>query len=354
MSIDGSVKRVLVRAPNWIGDAVMTLPALSGLSRLLPSAEITVLAKPRAVPVYEGQPCVKEVMVYDDRGAHRGLSGRLRLASEVNSAGFGLAVLLQNAFDAAFLAFASRIPERAGYAADMRGALLTMPMRLTPEIRKRHQVHYYLNIIDELGSALGAHAPVEAAPRIHLKEAERDWAARFLRDEGLSERPLAGAAPGASYGPAKRWAPAGFAEVLRGLSDGHGLTPVVFGGHEDNDTCREVVERTGVGCLNLSGRLGLREFMAIAERTRVFVSNDSGPMHVASALGVPTVGIFGSTDPSLTGPSGAAAKVVRRVTDCSPCFERTCRFAHLRCLSSITAAEVLSAAGGLLAMGSRA
>lgn len=338
-------EKILVRAPNWIGDAVMCVPALEALKRLYPASGITVLAKKRAAEVFENHPCVASVMEYDDRGKHGGLKGRLALSGELRKMGFAAAVLFQNAFDAAFLAVISGIPERIGYARDLRTPLLTRAVKVTGGIKKAHQVYYYLNIIRELGGQV----PKSPRPSLHVSEKERAWAEGFLRERGLAG-PLAGASPGASYGPAKMWPPERFAAALSTLSRTHSLTPLVFGGADDRQACAAVKAATP-GAVDLCGELTLRQFMAVLERLRVFLTNDSGPMHLAYALGVPTVAVFGSTDETLTGPLGEASRVVKKEIECSPCFKRTCPYGHYRCLAEVDASEVASVAGGLLERG---
>jgi len=344
MVLDCSVKKILVRAPNWIGDAVMCLPALGALKAKYPGSEISVLTRARAVPVFERNPAVSELIVYDDKSEHRGLKGRLRLSAELKEKGFGLAVLFQNAFDAAFISYISRIPERAGYARDLRTQLLTVKVPVTDEIKKKHQVYYYLNIIE----ALGGGAPKVEAPRIYLSGAEEEWAEGFLEKNGLTGARLLGISPGASYGPAKRWPEASFSELIDGFSASDGTVGIIFGGPEDRDTAKLVSEGTSTRHLNLAGSITLRQFMALLKRTGLFVTNDSGPMHIAAALGVPTVAIFGSTDPVLTGPFGGLSRVVIKKAPCNPCFDRVCRYGHYECLTAITPADVRVAAEGLL------
>ena len=338
MASGGEIKKILVRAPNWIGDAVMCTPALECLKALYPSSGITVLTKGRAVPVFENNPNAAAIIEYDHQGAHSGLGGKLKLRGELKGRGFDLAVLFQNAFDAAFISFISGIPERAGYATDMRSGLLTKAIPVSAEIKKRHQVHYYINIVKALGGSCAS-----SIPKLYISKAEDDWADGFIRKNGLEGSLMAGAAPGASYGPAKMWPSERFAEALAELSASHRLVPLVFGGPEDSATCREVARRMRGKYLDLSGRVTLRQFMALASRMSVFITNDSGPMHISAALGVPTVAIFGSTDPSLTGPLGADVRIVSNNTPCSPCFARTCKFKHYDCLS-IGADEVVKAA----------
>ncbi|MEK7679586.1 MAG: lipopolysaccharide heptosyltransferase II [Deltaproteobacteria bacterium] len=342
------IKKILVRAPNWIGDAVMCLPAIAALNGLYPKAGIFVLAKARVSPVFENNPLIQEVIEYDDIKRHKGIAGRLRLARELRAMGFDLAVLLQNAFDAAFIAYMARIPERAGYSRDFRKQLLTRAIPVTEEIKKAHQVYYYLNI----AVALGAKTPKEPQPALYLSKGEVSWADEFLREKGLGSAILIGASPGASYGPAKRWPEKHFSSVLQRLSKEYGSVPVIFGSKEDLLFAEEVEAGLSGQSLNLAGKLTLRQFMALLKRMSLFITNDSGPMHLSAALNAPTVAVFGSTDPGLTGPVGPFTKVVKAPgIDCSPCFERECRYKHYNCLNEIKPDDVYSACKGIMAKG---
>lgn len=338
--------KILLRAPNWIGDAVMCLPALASLKALYPGSEIYVLTKPRAIPVFENNPSVAGIIAYNDKGEHEGLLGRLRLSRELREKSFDGAVLFQNAFDAALISFLSKIPVRIGYKRDLRGLLLTKPINASKELKKRHQVFYYLNIVKELGGKV----PSGPRPDIVISLEEARLADTFLEENGLKGIPLSGASPGASYGPAKRWSPQGFAEVLTVLNKEKKLFPLIFGGPEDKEACKAVSDKLGSACLDLSGKVTLRQFMALAKRLKVFITNDSGPMHIGAALGVPTVAIFGSTDPVLTGPLGADTVVMMKNVECSPCFERECKLKKnkYKCLTGVTSGEVYGAAEALV------
>jgi len=173
-----AVKKVLVRAPNWIGDAVMSLPALETLKGLYPSAQIYVLAKTRVMPVFENNPSVAGIIEYGRE--HGGFTGRLKLSGELKKHRFDLAVLFQNAFDAALISFLSRIPERAGYARDLRSGLLTRAIPVTEEIKKRHQVYYYLNIVEKLGGR----PPSRITPGLHISREEDLWAGKRTSGQG--------------------------------------------------------------------------------------------------------------------------------------------------------------------------
>lgn len=338
-------KKVLVRVPNWIGDAVMCLPALEALKRLFPSSTITVLARPKVIPVFENNPAVSEILEFGSKKG--GILEKLSISSELKGRGFDTAVLFQNAFEAAFLSFLSRIPERVGYARDLRSAFLTRAVPVDREIKKRHHVFYYLNLVEALGGPMEdeKEAPV---PKLYISEEEAGWASEFLEKKGLPGRPLFGAAPGASYGPAKMWPPERFSSVLKELTEARKGAALVFGGPDDKEACG-ALKRAYPHALDLSGALNLRQSMALMSLLDAFITNDSGPMHISAALGVPTVAIFGSTDSVLTGPVGEKTAVVGKKMECSPCFKRECKYGHYECLRAIEAGEVLKAAKGLLA-----
>lgn len=342
------IRKILVRTPNWIGDAVMCLPAIAALKGLYPKAGISILAKARVSPVFENNPLIKEIIEYDDTKRHKGIAGRLMLAKEIRGMGFDLAVLLQNAFDAALIAFMAAIPERVGYSRDFRKKLLTKAIPVTEEIKKTHQVCYYLNI----AVALGAETPKEPQPMLYLSKGEVSWADEFLIEKGLGSAVLIGASPGASYGPAKRWPARHFSSVLQRLSKEYASVPIIFGSKEDALFAKEVEAGLSGQSLNLAGKLTLRQFMSLLKRMSLFITNDSGPMHLSAALNTPTVAVFGSTDPSLTGPVGPFTKVVKAPDiDCSPCFERECRYKHYNCLNEIKPDDVYAACKGIMAKG---
>ncbi len=342
------IERILVRVPNWIGDAVMTLPALESLGRRFTGAKITILAKPRVRAVYEQNPFVYEIVDYDSTGAHSGLKGRMSLARSLKKKKFTKAVLFQNAFEAALITFLARIPERIGYARDMRGPFLTKSIPVTDEIKKRHQVFYYLNIVKELGGEL----PKEPVPQIYITEKESELARATLEEAGVGPlTAMLGVAPGATYGPAKRWPADSFAETIKELSSDFSMAPVIFGGPDDVDDSEALSKRLAqkdIEHLNLTGKTGLREFIAMAAGAKLFISNDSGPMHIAAALGVPTVAIFASTEPELTGPLGKAVNVLCADVECRPCFDRKCKDKDYECMDMIKPYMALEVARTLL------
>jgi len=335
---------LLVRATNWLGDAVMTTPALAAVREGFPDARIVLLARPLVAELFRHHPDVDEVMVYELPGRHEGALGRLRLAGEVRRRRFDGALLLQNAFDAALIAFLGRIPERAGYPTDGRRILLTLPVPLTPGILERHEVEYYLCLLD----GLGIPRPVPSALKLAVTEGEREAMATRLAYLGIERgAPIVTINPGATYGSAKRWYPDRFAAVADTLSGEWGAGVVVVGSAAEAPLAGEIETAMRNPPVNLAGKTTVRELMALLSLSSFLITNDSGPMHIGAALGVPLVAIFGPTDWRRTSPWSGRAKVVRAQIDCSPCRLRVCDRGH-ECMLGVTPEMVVDAARQLL------
>jgi heptosyltransferase-2 len=335
---------LLVRATNWLGDAVMTTPALAGLRGAFPGARIALLAKPLVAELFRHHPDVDEVIVYEQPGHHEGVSGRLRLGGELRRRRFDAALLLQNAFDAALLAVLARIPERAGYPTDGRRFLLSLPVPLTRDILQRHEVEYYLCLLD----GMGVPRPEPPVLKLLVADEERAGIASRLASLGLEPgAPIVAINPGATYGSAKRWYPERFAAVADALSEEWGAAVVVVGSPAEAPLAGEIEAATLRGVVNLAGKTTVREMMALLSLSSFLVTNDSGPMHIGAALGVPLVAIFGPTDWRRTSPWTSLAKVVRVEIDCSPCRRRTCDRGH-ECMLGVTPEMVVDAARELL------
>ncbi|MCB2191087.1 MAG: lipopolysaccharide heptosyltransferase II [Deltaproteobacteria bacterium] len=341
-------QRILVRATNWVGDAVMTLPALAALHQACPQAEIEVLAKPWAAAVYGAQPGVSRVLAYDKAGEHAGAVGLLALARQLKARRYDWAVLMQNAFEAAFIAWLARIPTRLGYSRDGRGLLLTHRARLHPELRQVHETSYYLAILHQAG-LLPADPPKEGVwPELILSKDDQAWAATYLEDVGLKDAQVLGLAPGAAFGPAKQWPAERFAQTARQLADRFDAV-LLFGSAGEAAACEAVVQGlNGMAVRNLAGATDLGQALALVERTDLFITNDSGLMHAAAALKRPTVAVFGSTNPVTTRPLGPHTTLVREPVDCSPCLKPRCPNGDLKCFTAISPQQVSQAARELL------
>jgi heptosyltransferase-2 len=331
------MSKVLVRATNWLGDAVMSLPAIRAIRQILAHAQIAVVARPRVADLYARETCIDRVIPYT---AQTGLRAKLEFAASLREAGFDGAILLQNAFDAALIAWLAGIPERIGYNRDGRGLLLTRAIRVPePGDIPRHQRFYYLELLRRAGMI--ERFPVSDEIRLDGIDLARERGAAHLAALQIPG-PVIGISPGAAYGNAKRWLPERFA----GTAARFKAAVLVFGSQAERPLCEAVsvqLRHDGLDARNLAGQTTLREFIDLAAACRLFLTNDSGAMHVASALGVPTVTIFGATDDTTTGPTGALARVVREHAECSPCLLRECPIDH-RCMTRVTTGRVTAVA----------
>ena len=338
-------ERLLVRAVNWLGDAVLTTPAIAALRAACPQARITLAAKPLVAELLRHHPDIDEIEVYDKDGRHAGAFGMLRKARELRRKGYDAALLLQNAFDAAALAFLAGIPERMGYATDGRRLLLSRPVPVTEEILSLHHAEYYLRLLAELG------VPLLMEPRLSLlvTDGERESMRDRLTASGIPEgKRILGINPGATYGSAKRWFPERFAEVADALSEEWDAAVVLMGSVPEMPLSAEIEAAMKRKPVNLAGRTTVRELMALLSGCFLLVTNDSGPMHIAAAFDVPIAAIFGPTDWNKTSPWTNRARVVRVDVDCSPCHLRECNRGH-ECMLGITAEMVATAARELIA-----
>jgi heptosyltransferase-2 len=335
--------KILVRGVNWVGDAVMTLPAVTALRKALSDRKLSLLTQPSTEAVFINNPFIDEIILYEER--YRGVMGRLGLAKALNKKGFSLAILFQNAFDAAFMATLAGIPKRVGYKRDFRGFLLTDPVPFSGEDRRMHHIQYFLELLRRTG--------IEAEtthPWIYLDLEERMWARRTL--SGL-KRPIVGLNPGAAYGSAKQWPPERFAGVARRVIEELKGSAVIFGTEKEIDIADRIIGLSGYSgsenIQSLAGKTTLRELISLISECDALVSNDSGPMHLGYAVMTPLVAIFGSTDPSLTGPpEGKGSIVLKKEAPCSPCFLRECKEKTLLCMKSITDEDAFTALKNLL------
>ena len=343
-----SYENILVRGVNWIGDAVMTMPAIRALKLANPDSSITLLVKPWVSPLFEKNPNVDEIILYSNE--YRGFTGRVKLARKLKEYNFDCAVLLQNAFDSAFVTFLAGIPERIGYSRDARRFLLTKLVPFDGDVKSLHHIEYYLNLL--VGSGFAAK---KSEPWIYLSVEERLRARQRLKD---LKRPIIAINPGATYGSSKRWRTERFAEVARRIIGEIDGSAVILGGPSEVAIAAEIVEillraRPDLASANrylsrMAGMTGLRELITLISESDILVTNDSGPMHIGYAVGTPVVAIFGSTSPALTGPCGDDSVVIRKEIECSPCFERECKKGDLRCMDLVDPAEVFQAIEGLV------
>lgn len=343
-------EKILLRVPNWVGDAVMCLPAIESVRSNFPGRSITALARPWVAPLMECCPAVDDVMDYPKaKGGCAYFKGIFSIAGRLRKRHFDLAILFQNAFEAAFITWCAGIPQRVGYGRDARGLLLTRSLRPVENQAKAHQIRYYLGILDALG--------LEASyrePRINPPSLEPDGARKILSDLGVRKgETIVGLGPGAVFGGAKRWSPEAFASVGERAAARWGAKVLIFGSEGEKSIGETVKKGIGARAYNLCGETTLNDAIALISCCTVFVTNDSGLMHVAAAMAIPTVAVFGPTDPVATGPVGALTSIVRADVYCAPCMKAECPTDHI-CMRSVSPEMVWNEMERLLKTGREA
>lgn len=322
--------KILVKGTNWIGDVFLSIPAVYSIRRIFPGAEIDIALKRPLGDLLRGMDVIDNVLDYDS-----GFSGELDLVRRIRRRGYDLGVIFPRSLHSALLVFLGGAKESLGYAADMRSPLLTMSVARTEEIRSVHQSEYYRNLV----SVLGDPGPL-VTPVISPSNDEASWARNFLRKHGYGGGPVFGINPGAAYGDAKMWYAERFARTSDELVKKFGGKAVIFGGTKDLEAAKEVSRSMETEAIFAAGMTTIRELIALISTCTVFITNDSGPMHIAAALGVPIVAIFGSTNPITTSPMGRA-EIIRHEVECSPCLLRACpRNDHI-CMELVEASEVI-------------
>jgi len=323
----------------------MCEPALRGLRKLFPDAQIALLVKPAVADLFAGHPALTRVLTYDTEGRHAGLSGKWVLAGQLRRQGFDLAVLFQNAFEAALLTFLAGVSRRYGYATDGRSLLLSDPVAAPDRRTLVHQVRYYWDLLKPLGLTGDPPTP----ELLVFPEEEQAMAGRFAQGGLSATDVIVGINPGSTYGGAKRWLPERFAEATERLSRTiresreQQVSVVIFGAKGEERLGHEIAARLTSRSLVLSGATTIRELMAAVKRCAMLLTNDTGPMHIASAFQVPVVAIFGPTDWRTTSPLGSPHAIVRQPVDCAPCLLRECPIDH-RCMTRVSVDQVYEAA----------
>ena len=313
----------------------MAVPALRAVRRRFPEAEIAILARPYVADVYRDQGICNQIIADDSQSKHSGILGRERLAAELRAMRFDVALLLQNAFDAAWLAWRAKVPERIGYARDGRGFLLTKPVPIpkSNEIPP-HERFYYLELLRRAGwiDALLD----EPLITLYVSEPNRQRAAEFLVASGARQDSLRIAiGAGASYGSAKCWPPSRFAELANRLRAQTNADVILFGTAREAAVTRAISSELHSPPIDLTEKTAIADLPPLLSQCHLFIGNDSGAMHVAAAVGLPVVAVFGPTDPHGTAPVTPRSTIVQQKPYCSPCFLRHCPTDH-RCMRSIT------------------
>ncbi|HET6670534.1 MAG TPA: lipopolysaccharide heptosyltransferase II [Pyrinomonadaceae bacterium] len=342
-----AIERIVVRGTNWVGDAVMTVPALRELRRLFPNAHLTLATRSSAKELFAEADFIDDLLVWD----RRGLSSLRAQVREWKSRNFDLAVLFQNAFAAALIPFLARVPFRIGYATERRGFLLTYPIGLPDWRSSKHEVFYYLNLVASLERLIiGNERAIEdyqPDAQLNISQSRRAGAANFLSRQGVKgDGKLIALCPGSINSRAKRW-PAGSFAALADLLIDRQAQVLLIGSPEESEVSLEVARHMRNEPIMLTGNTTLSQVIEVLDLVDLLITNDTGPAHIAAALGRPTLVIFGPTNPLTTRPFSASAEIVRHAPECAPCMLRDCPIDH-RCMTAISPAEVFARAQAVL------
>ena len=334
------IENILIRGPNWVGDSVLAIPAMKAVREHFRDAHITLLVRPWVAGLFTSAPFIDRVW---SEPRPSSIADWSRITRAIRDRNFDLAVLFPNSFESALMMFAGRVPMRFGYATDGRSMLLTKAIARS---ESGHQVHYYLDLVKNLFKP-------DKDPSIEIEATaqERSDARRLLANHGIEPRNrFLVLNPGAAYGSAKRWDELRFAETGDRFAQEFGLSVAIIGSTSEMSAAERVTAHMKSPAAILTGKTTLETLMGVLAECSLMITNDSGPMHIAAALGTPTVAVFGSTDERVTGPVGAQTRIVKTPVDCSPCLLRECPIDH-RCMERVSVSDVFRVGRELLSHG---
>jgi heptosyltransferase-2 len=322
--------KIIVRSPNWIGDAVLCLSSIEYIKEKMPQAHITVLAKNWVKDVFLNHPSIDDIISLD--------KPKTTLIKEIKKRNFDAGILFTNSFSSAFLFFIAGVRKRIGYKTDLRSIFLTDGLPLPEKLEKTHQRDYYFEIVRKL--IPGSEKP--GNPILYITDEENKKANITQKGLGIVENTkTVGMFPGASYGPAKMWGVEKFKSLAKEIAKNENVKVLVFGGNKEKELGDTIQNKTD-SIINLCGKTTARELMALIKRCNVFITNDTGPMHIASALNVPVIAIFGPTNTDRTSPLGPSV-IIKKEVNCVPCKYRICPLKKHECMESISVDEVFEA-----------
>ncbi len=328
-------KRIVIRAPNWIGDSILALPAMVNLKRNFPESELWVAANEWVRDLFRTEDYLEGTIPIPQQNNLKNLNFSARKLREFN---FDLGILLTNSFGSALLFYLAGIPQRWGYRRDGRGFLLTKEAPVHNQADRFHQAHYYLDLLSGLGLK-----NYTTELNLSLDRRELAWVEEWLGSQNIdTKKPLVFINPGAFYGPAKRWPTSKYSELASLLQEKNKVQILIIGSEKEISLAEHIATDMSERPFVLAGQTSLSRLAAIVSFGSVFISNDSGPMHLANALKIPVVALFGPTEPSRTGPYQNPYTIFHKGAPCWPCSYRDCPYDH-RCMMNISVQEVFEA-----------
>ena len=334
-------KRILVVNVNWLGDVIFSTPFIRALREAYPDSYIACLLHPRCKDVLEGNPCLNEIIVYDEESAHKSVFGKLKLVRLLRSKHFDTAFILHRSFTKALLTFLAGIPERIGYATKNRARLLTKAIE--EDDYEIHKVEYFLNLARAVGIK-----PKNLSYEFFIKNSDRNYIADILKREGVVEKDIiVTICPGGNWDP-KRWPEESFAKLSDALIEKFGAKIAIAGAKKDVKLAMDIKSIMKNKPVIMCGNTSLKQLGALFERSRLVIANDTGPMHIAVAAGSKVIALFGPTSPKITGPYGGGNyRVISKDIGCEvPCYDVTC--SDNKCMSAITVEDVFKEAEKML------
>ncbi len=329
-----SPKNIIIRMPNWLGDLVMATPILSDVRRRWPESKITVMCQSNVAALLKEDSDIDEVFSFSRPSGWLRRQEERRLIEFLRRGKYDLGILLTNSFSSAWRFWRGNVRNRVGYSENLRSLFLNKALPWPREKERQHLVVTYKELLPPLGIALS-----DTPPRLHVTAQELQNARQILKKHGTPENGIIiGINPGAAYGSAKCWLPERFQEVTHRLLANPLITVVYFGDSTGTPLVNQICSGMPLRVINLAGATSLRELIALIKTCDILLTNDSGPMHIASAVGTKLLALFGSTNDVSTGPY-SGGKVIHKHVDCSPCYLRKCPI-DFRCMTRIEVDEV--------------
>lgn len=328
-------KNIIVKMPNWIGDAVMATPILADLKHFWPAAKLTAMCQPAVSSLLGCNPFIDEILSYSKPSGWIHRAWHQDAIEPLKKGDYDLGVLLTNSFSSAYWFWRGHVKNRIGFSNGLRNILLNEVVPFPSNIEQQHLVLTYKKLLEPLGISESS-----TKPKLYLSDKEKHFAQNFLARHGISESNIiVGINPGAAYGSAKCWLPERFREVALKLIENPNVFVIFFGDQSGSSLVGQICNDLPERVLNLAGKTSLRELMALINSCSIFLTNDSGPMHIASAFNIPLLALFGSTSEIKTGPYNEG-KVIHKHVPCSPCFLRKCPKPDFPCMEKIGVDEV--------------
>ena len=321
--------------PNWIGDAVMATPILQDLHHKFPTAKLTLLCENSIASLLGKDPHLTEIIHYTKSSGWMHRAGKSDMIETLSKGNYDTGILLTNSFSSSWWFWRSNVQNKIGFANFFRSFFLDVALPYPKDMEKRHLVSVYKELLVPLGIPISS-----TQPKLYLGHEDREFQKSFFKLNGIKKDDiLIGVNPGASYGSAKCWPADRFREITLKLLENPQVMILYFGDLNGASLVKEICHEMPGRVMNLAGKTTLRELMALIERCSIFLSNDSGPMHIASAFEIPLVALFGSTNSIKTGPYNGG-KIISKKVECSPCYKRACPIADFPCMTKISVNEV--------------